>query len=307
MAEYYASELVKIAEGQIGYKEKASNSNLDSKTGNAGSANYTKYARDLAKIGWFNGNKNGYDWCAVFVCWCFQQLTKSMSKAMYLLCQTGPYGAGCTQSAYYYKQARRFDKAPRVGDQIFFDSATNGAFVHTGIVVKVNTDTVETVEGNSSNQVAKRVYLRSSPLINGYGHPRYDPEPAPKPEPEPEKPAQQLAVGDALKLSREPLYGASSSKTAAGSVTGTYYFWGGSVINGRIRITNARSKCGISGQVTGWVANPASVIVYTVKAGDTLGKIARANKTTVAKLAELNNIKNVNLIYVGQKIKIPTT
>ena len=89
-------------------------------------------------------------------------------------------------------------------------------------------------------------------------------------------------------------------------MTGTYYFWGGSVINGRIRITNARSKCGISGQVTGWVANPAAVIVYTVKAGDTLGKIARANRTTVAKLAELNDIKNVNLIYVGQKIKIPT-
>ena len=44
--------------------------------------------------------------------------------------------------------------------------------------------------------------------------------------------------------------------------------------------------------------------VYTVKSGDTLGKIARANKTTVAALQKLNGIKNANLIKVGQKIKL---
>lgn len=51
------------------------------------------------------------------------------------------------------------------------------------------------------------------------------------------------------------------------------------------------------------VDKPASK-VYTVKSGDTLGKIARANKTTVAALMKLNNIKNANLIKVGQKIKL---
>lgn len=44
--------------------------------------------------------------------------------------------------------------------------------------------------------------------------------------------------------------------------------------------------------------------VYTVKSGDTLSGIAAKYGTTVAKLAEKNNIKNVNLIYPGQKIKI---
>lgn len=44
--------------------------------------------------------------------------------------------------------------------------------------------------------------------------------------------------------------------------------------------------------------------VYTIKSGDTLGKIARANKTTVAALQKLNGIKNANLIKVGQKIKL---
>ncbi len=45
-------------------------------------------------------------------------------------------------------------------------------------------------------------------------------------------------------------------------------------------------------------------VTYTVKRGDTLSGIARRYKTTVAKLVKDNGIKNANLIYVGQKIKI---
>lgn len=45
-------------------------------------------------------------------------------------------------------------------------------------------------------------------------------------------------------------------------------------------------------------------VYYTVKAGDTLGKIARAHRTTVAALVALNNIKNKNLIVTGQRIRI---
>jgi LysM repeat protein len=44
--------------------------------------------------------------------------------------------------------------------------------------------------------------------------------------------------------------------------------------------------------------------VYTVKAGDTLSKIAKKYNTTVNKLVADNNIKNPNLIYVGQKLVI---
>ena len=45
-------------------------------------------------------------------------------------------------------------------------------------------------------------------------------------------------------------------------------------------------------------------VYYTVKAGDTLTKIAKAKKTTVDKLVKLNGIKNPNLIYAGQKIRV---
>ena len=44
--------------------------------------------------------------------------------------------------------------------------------------------------------------------------------------------------------------------------------------------------------------------VYVVKKGDNLTKIAKECKVTVDQLAALNNIKNKNLIYVGQKLKI---
>lgn len=43
---------------------------------------------------------------------------------------------------------------------------------------------------------------------------------------------------------------------------------------------------------------------YVVKKGDTLGKIAKNHNTTVNKLVADNNIKNKNLIQVGQKLKI---
>ena len=45
-------------------------------------------------------------------------------------------------------------------------------------------------------------------------------------------------------------------------------------------------------------------ITYVVKKGDTLSAIARRFKTTVKQIAKDNNIKNVNFIVVGQKLKI---
>lgn len=46
--------------------------------------------------------------------------------------------------------------------------------------------------------------------------------------------------------------------------------------------------------------------IYVVQYGDTLSQIALEYGTTVATLASINNIQNVNLIYVGQIIKIPS-
>lgn len=50
--------------------------------------------------------------------------------------------------------------------------------------------------------------------------------------------------------------------------------------------------------------NTATSEIYIVKAGDTLSSIAEKHKTTVAALASKNNIKNVNKIYIGQKLYV---
>ena len=51
-------------------------------------------------------------------------------------------------------------------------------------------------------------------------------------------------------------------------------------------------------------AVPQATTTYTVKSGDTLSGIAKKYGTTVAKLQNLNGIKDANKIYVGQKITI---
>ena len=47
-----------------------------------------------------------------------------------------------------------------------------------------------------------------------------------------------------------------------------------------------------------------NVEYYTIKQGDTLSKIAQKFNTTVNQLVSWNNIKNANLIYAGQKIRV---
>lgn len=48
----------------------------------------------------------------------------------------------------------------------------------------------------------------------------------------------------------------------------------------------------------------ATAQYYTVKSGDTLSGIAQKYNTTVRRLVELNNIKNANLIYAGQRLRV---
>ena len=180
-----AAKVIAVAVEQIGYKEKASNASLDSKTANAGSANYTKYARDFDQKypNWYNGKKNGYAWCDMFVDWCF--LTAfGYKKALALLCQPErSAGAGCTYSLRYYKAKGQFHTSnPQPGDQIFFGTSLDNS-THTGIVESVDKKQVHTIEGNTSNQVARRNYSLTNSRILGYGRPAYDGAPVETPQP----------------------------------------------------------------------------------------------------------------------------
>lgn len=50
---------------------------------------------------------------------------------------------------------------------------------------------------------------------------------------------------------------------------------------------------------------PPPTTAYTVVRGDTLARIALRNNTTVSQLVALNNLRNPNLIYIGQVLNIP--
>jgi len=170
-------KVINIALGEVGYLEKKSNSQLDNKTANAGDKNYTKYARDLHALGdFYNGNKNGFAWCDVFVDWCFVTAF-GKERALELLCQPlKSYGAGVGYSCDYYKNKGQFYTKPEKGDQIFFKNS-KGVRTHTGLVYDVDATYVYTVEGNTSatngEGVAKKKYKLTSTTIYGYGRPKY--------------------------------------------------------------------------------------------------------------------------------------
>ena len=182
--------LIGVAEDQVGYMGKRSNSQLDEYKSNT-SGLWNKYARDLDALGdFYNGRKNGYDWCDVFVDWCFVT-TFGRSLGQKLLGQPDrSLGAGTGYSLKYYQQMGRLFSKPEPGDQIFFgDSQTTW---HTGIVSKVENGYVHTIEGNAGNPSAVRAgrYVIGGKNIKGYGRPDWSLVPEDKPE-EPAKSANK--------------------------------------------------------------------------------------------------------------------
>lgn len=80
-----------------------------------------------------------------------------------------------------------------------------------------------------------------------------------------------------LELSGCPLYVSSTAKAQAKAVTGTYYLWSDEAVNGRYRITNAASRIGVAGQVTGWI-DAAYAAGTALKVGD---KVKMASNGTI--------------------------
>lgn len=188
MAKCYASKVIKIAEKEVGYLEKKSNYNLESKTGNAGYNNFTKYADffDRQYSNFYNGKKNGYAWCDMFVDWVFVQAFGKEKGRTIIFQPLKSCGAGCLYSREYYKAKGHFHTSkPKVGDQIFFYNSSKTDIAHTGLVYKVDSKYVYTIEGNTSSKsgvvanggaVEKKAYALTYYRIAGYGRPAYDVE-----------------------------------------------------------------------------------------------------------------------------------
>lgn len=169
-------DLIDKAKTWTGYLEKASNCNLDNFTANAGSNNYTCFARDYYKHTGINCQAQ--PWCAIFVSEIFVQqfgleaAKKMLGGALYHYCPTG---------VNQFKAAGRWHNSPKPGDVIFF---TNGKRAyHTGIVEEITSSRVKTIEGNTSGAsgviangggVCRKSYTLIDSKIMGYGRPDWN-------------------------------------------------------------------------------------------------------------------------------------
>lgn len=172
-------KVVDIALAEDGYIEKKSNASLDDKKANAGSANYTKYGRDMHAL-YPAVMDFPAAWCDAFVDWCFYK-AYGVTNAKKLLC--GDFDDYTVASAQLYKNKGAWYKEPKFGDQVFFNG-TSGGICHTGLVVEVdnNKKIFYTEEGNTSSAagvvanggcVARKSYSFTYSRIAGFGRPPY--------------------------------------------------------------------------------------------------------------------------------------
>ena len=173
--------LVDWCEAQVGTRE--------------GSNNWNKYAEDSRLQQLYGWKAQNQPWCDLFTDAAFVTCFGLQRAAAMTYQPIGAGSAACRFSAQFFKNNGAWYQVPAVGDVIFF--FYDGDINHQGIVVKVESGIVKTVEGNSSDMVARRSYAIGSAQIAGYGRPKWSvvedaedktPEtPAPAPS-EPEEP-----------------------------------------------------------------------------------------------------------------------
>lgn len=183
-------KVLNVARKEIGYHE--------------GPNNYIKYAEgnwDNQFYGWELQNQ---PWCDVFVDYCFSTAFGIKTGAAMTYQKVGSGSALCSASASYYKNNGAYYSYPEPGDQVFF--YYSGDINHTGIVETVqgngqNWTSFTAIEGNTSDQVARRTYSREQSVVAGFGRPKWSlvtsgtanetPSPISDPAPQPSNAAKQ--------------------------------------------------------------------------------------------------------------------
>lgn len=124
-----ANDLIAKAKSQVGTKENPSGSNKVK-------YNTEYYGRAVSG--------SSYPWCCVFIWWLFKKCNASG------LFYGGKKTASCTTLMDYYKAKGQFSKTPKVGSLVFFQFDNDPASEHIGIVIKVNSGSIVTIEGNTA-------------------------------------------------------------------------------------------------------------------------------------------------------------
>ena len=111
---------------------------------------------------WYGFNSR-VEWCACFVCWCYNQA--GVSEPKFAACQS--QGVPWFQSRGQWGARGYENIAP--GDAIFFDWDLDGSADHVGIVIGTDGSRVYTVEGNSGDACKIKSYDLNYQCIKGYG------------------------------------------------------------------------------------------------------------------------------------------
>lgn len=225
-------------------------------------------------------------WCATFVS--AVGIAAGLSKIILREC-------GCGAMIDLYKAAGRWQEndayVPSAGDVVFYDwqdtgkGDNTGYPDHVGLVCGVSGSTIKVIEGNKNDAVEYRDLQVNGRYIRGYGLPDYK---SMATAAEPEKPAapEKKSVAEVAREVKAGKWGNNPERKKRLEEAGYNY---------------AEVQAAVNALMNGSGSAPAT---YTVKRGDTLGAIARKHNTTVTALAKLNNIKNVNVINVGQVLKL---
>ena len=127
---------------------------------------------------WY-GFEEHVHWCACYVSWC-------ANECGYIDKGIIPKFALCTDGINWFKEKDEWhDRGesyyPIIGDIIFFDwkdenGNQDGTSDHVGIVTRTDlvNRTIYTIEGNTSNKCAERMYSFDDVQVMGYGSPKYE-------------------------------------------------------------------------------------------------------------------------------------
>ena len=141
--------------GNRPYLEKRSNAYLDDFTRNAGSNNYTKFARDVNR--WGQPGCQGQPWCAVYQFWKLVKIF-GLKKALQIM---GGGFYNCRSVTRHAKNNGTWKKTPKKGALVVFRNGT-----HIGSIINYNGSYIYTNEGNTSSSVGvESPVIKKWPLL----------------------------------------------------------------------------------------------------------------------------------------------
>lgn len=177
----YASKVIGVAKTYDGYIEKASNANLESKTANKGTNNYTIFSKIVND----NGLKGyqGQAWCGTSQ-FAFEILAFGVNQALknWNMTRENYVGYNCFDTYNAFKKVGKVSMTPKLGCLVIF------TFSHMGRVIDIDwkSRTFKSFEGNTSAKTYERnggmcaikSYSFDDSKIKGFCIIDYDEEPS---------------------------------------------------------------------------------------------------------------------------------